>query len=402
MKKVLVIGAGLLQAFVIKKARELGYYTLCVDANPNAEGFSYADEYAVIDIVNQKACYTYAREKMIDGVLTAATDYGVLTMSYIAQKMGLPGINYDAALRIKNKFRVRECLYEAGLEDTDLSFEVSEEVDIDKYRTQVKYPVMVKPCDSSGSRGASRVDSSEDFSKACRFAMDQSLSHCATVERFIDGVEYGAESFVVNGNVHVLGVMRKWMTKPPYYAELGHSIPSCLSYDMEAKVRRCVEKAIHALNIEYGAVNMDLLISADGGVHIIDVGARMGGNLIGSHIIPIGTGVQYIENMIAATVGDSFDFSPKFSAKCVATRLLALTPGIVRRMPNIEAIEQKNNVEIVHHLEVGSCIHEYHNNLDGCGYIVAKSDEYENAVINASNALIDIDRQISREEKNVK
>ena len=97
MKKILIIGAGFLQAYVIKKARELGYFTLAVDADENAIGFQYADKYAVINIVDEETCLEYARKEQIDGVLTAATDYGVLTASYIAQQMGLPGLKYDIA-----------------------------------------------------------------------------------------------------------------------------------------------------------------------------------------------------------------------------------------------------------------------------------------------------------------
>ena len=103
MKKLLMLGGGFLQNFVILKAKQLGYCVHVLDANPNALGFNYADEYAVINIVDEEACLAYAREHEIDGVLTAATDFSVLTMSRIACEMGLPGINYESAKIIKNK-----------------------------------------------------------------------------------------------------------------------------------------------------------------------------------------------------------------------------------------------------------------------------------------------------------
>ena len=109
MKKILVIGAGYLQAFVIRKAKEMGYITLAVDANPNAVGFKYADKHAVINITDENACLAYAREEKINGVLTAATDYGVLTASYIAKELGLPGLDYEVAKTIKNKYKIRKC-----------------------------------------------------------------------------------------------------------------------------------------------------------------------------------------------------------------------------------------------------------------------------------------------------
>lgn len=379
MKKLLVIGAGFLQDFVIQKAKKMGYETLTVDADPNAVGFKSADRYAVINIVDEKACLEYARKENIDGVLTAATDYGVLTAAYVAREMNLPGLNYEAAQLIKNKYRVRKCLFDSHIDDTEQAYEIDKDTDLKDLCGKLSFPVMVKPCDGSGSRGASRVDSPEDFPKACSAAMDSSITHRAEVETFITGTEYGAESLVAGGEVHVLGIMRKWMTKPPYYAELGHAIPTDLPREVEERARQCVENAIKALGINFGSVNMDMLITKEGKIHIIDIGARMGGNMIGPCVIPYGTGIDYMANMIRNAVGDETDFTPT-SHSCVATRLLAFDDGVVKRLPDFAALEKEYGVEIYHHLEVGQRVNEYHTNLDGCGYVVARADDVDSAI----------------------
>ena len=172
-------------------------------------GFRIADEYAVINIVDEEACLSFAKEKKIDGVLTAATDFSVLSMSRIAQDLNLPGINYASAKTIKNKAAVRKCLFDAKADDTGYSYEVDSLSSIPGILADLKFPVMVKPVDGSGSRGASRVDRKEDFVIACKFAMAGSLSHRAVAEPFVVGKEYGVESFVDNGEIHVLGVMQK-------------------------------------------------------------------------------------------------------------------------------------------------------------------------------------------------
>lgn len=379
MKKLLVIGAGFLQDFVIQKAKKMGYETLTVDADPNAVGFKSADRYAVINIVDEKACLEYARKENIDGVLTAATDYGVLTAAYVAREMNLPGLNYEAAQLIKNKYRVRKCLFDSHIDDTEQAYEIDKDTDLKDLCGKLSFPVMVKPCDGSGSRGASRVDSPEDFPKACSAAMDSSITHRAEIETFITGTEYGAESLVAGGEVHVLGIMRKWMTKPPYYAELGHAIPTDLPHEVEERARQCVENAIKALGINFGSVNMDMLITKEGKIHIIDIGARMGGNMIGPCVIPYGTGIDYMANMIRNAVGDETDFTPT-SHGCVATRLLAFDDGVVKRLPDFAALEKEYGVEIYHHLEVGQRVNEYHTNLDGCGYVVARADDVDSAI----------------------
>lgn len=391
-----MIGGGFLQTFVIKKAREMGYEVHVVDGDPNAMGYQFADHYEVIDIKDEDGCLRYAREHKVDGVLTAATDFSVLVVSRVADEMGLPGLHYEAAKVIKNKAAYRNKLYEAKADDTGNAYELHSEEDIKNALKDIVFPVMVKPCDGSGSRGASKVELAEDFEKACQFAMSGSVTHRAIAEPFINGREYGVESFVDNGEIHILAVMQKDMTKPPYYAELGHAIPSGLSFALEQKVKDCVRKALVALNVNHGSVNMDLLITDSGDVHIVDVGARMGGNLIGSHIIPIGTGVDYMGNMIRAAVGDATDFTPMYESKPVATKLLALTPGIVKALPDFDAIARQYDVTIEHHLHVGDTINEYHTNLDGCGYVVASAKNVDEAIEKAASARNAIDQLIKR------
>lgn len=386
MKKILIIGAGFLQDFVIRKAKELGYETLAVDADPNAIGFQHADKFDVINIVDEQACLEYAKKEKIDGVLTAATDYGVLTASYIAREMGLPGLEYKTTKLIKNKYLVRKRLYESRVDDTEQAYEVGVDTDLDKLCNGLKFPVMVKPCDGSGSRGASRVDSAEHFSQACVVAMNSSITHRAEVETFIDGIEYGAESIVVDGEIYVLGIMRKWMTAPPYYAELGHAIPSGLTLEVEERAKQCVRKAIKALGINFGSVNMDILITGEGKIHIVDIGARMGGNMIGPCVIPYGTGIDYMANMIKNAVGDEVDLTADKN-EAVATRLLAFEGGIIKRLPDFYALEKQYNVEIYHHMELLQKVNKYRTNLDGCGYIIARANTVEKAVENASMVL---------------
>lgn len=397
MKQLLMLGGGFLQCFVIKKAKALGYYVHCLDVDPNALGFQIADEHAVINIVDEESCLAYARDKQVDGVLTAATDFSVLTMSHIAEEMHLPGINYYSAKIIKNKASVRKLLFDAKADDTGYSYEIGSAEDIAGVLNKLKFPIMMKPVDGSGSRGASKVEKAEDFAKAAEFAMNGSITHRAVAEPFIDGREYGVESFVDNGDIHVMAVMQKDMTLPPYYAELGHAIPSGLSDELEIKVKSCVYRAIQALGVNHGSVNMDLLITKEGNVHIVDIGARMGGNLIGSHIIPTGTGIDYMGNMIRAAVGDSTNWNAEWQPRPVATKLLALIPGKVKALPNFEEIEVKYDVQIEHHLHVGDVITQYRTNLDGCGYVVARSFNVDDSIDVAADVRRIIDESIVRE-----
>jgi biotin carboxylase len=331
MKKLLIIGAGFLQSFVIKKAKEMGYYTITIDKNPNSVGFLYADKYETIDIIDQEACLKYAGFNHINGVMTAATDYGVLSAAYIAQQMNLPGLKYEVAKVIKNKYMVGCTLFNNNIDNISQYYEIKNISEVEEIGRKINFPVIVKPCDGSGSKAVIRVDNIDSIKHACEEAIRASLLGRALIQDFIEGKEYGVESFVYDRQVFVLGVMGKHMTSPPDYAELGHYMPSQL--DIEEKVKNVTKNAIEALEINFGAVNMDVLVTKDNEICIIDIGARMGGNLIGSHIIPLGTGIDYLENLIRASVGDSIDLRAQGSKTNVVTRLLALTPGKVKKLP---------------------------------------------------------------------
>lgn len=395
MKSILTIGAGFLQAFVIKKAKDLGYRTLAIDKNPCAVGFEIADEYSAVDVVDLDACLAYARAHRVDGVMTAATDYGVLSASYIAKTMGLPGLDFETAKIIKNKYLVRDILYSKTGQGISQYFEVNDLDQLPVKRGSIEFPVIVKPCDGSGSKGVNKAGNFNELMIAVGTALNASRIHKALVEKFISGKEFGVESIVLNGEVHVLGIMGKHMTDPPDYAELGHFMPSRLG--MEAKVKDIVRRSIQALGINYGAVNMDVLITNEGEAFIVDIGARMGGNLIGSHIIPIGTGIDYMEALIRSAVGDDVNLGVGNGRVNVATRLLALRPGRVKRLPDFAEIQRQEMVEIYHHLHVGDEIPQYHNNLDGCGYVLARVGTLAEVESHVENAMALIDEGVIRD-----
>jgi len=373
----------------------MGYYTLALDKNPDSMGFSCADDYKVIDIVDQDSCLKFAHEKCIDGVISPATEYGVLSAAYIAKQLNLPGLHYSVAKTVKNKYLVRRAFWENKIDGVSQFYEIDTINKLGEIRSSLQFPLIVKPCDGSGSKAVKRVDNFEQLQVVCNEAMQASLIGKALIEDFITGTEYGVESFVYRDQIYILGIMGKIMACPPDYAELGHYMPSNLQ--IEEKVKAVVKAAIQALEINFGSVNMDLLITEDNRVCIVDVGARMGGNLIGSHVIPLGSGIDYLGNIIRAAVGDPVDFTKRYSGLSVATRLLALSPGRIAELPNFDEIEQQYCVKVYHNLNIGDIIKQYHNNLDGCGYVVATAKTVEEAQQRAEKVKELINRSIIRD-----
>ncbi|MEJ8777873.1 ATP-grasp domain-containing protein [Pseudogracilibacillus sp. ICA-222130] len=394
MKKILIVGSGFLQSFIIKKAKEMGLYTIALDKNNNAIGFKYADEHYCIDIVNEYECLKVAKQLNIDGVVTGATDYGVLSTSFISEKMNLPGLAYKTTELIKDKHKVRSLLSTANINDVKQFYTVDKMSNFKNISRQLKYPVMIKPIDGSGSRGAYKVNEEKDFIEFSKLSIENSAKGVALVEDFIEGREYGVESFVYGGKVYVLSILGKIMTDHPNYAELGHYTISDKS--VEFKIKKKVEQIINVLEIDYGSVNMDVIVDEQNNVSVIDIGVRMGGNLIGSHIIPLSTGFPYIENIIRASLGEKIDTHFAKNRKEVATRVIALKPGEIKKIPNISEIEKEYNVNILHTLKEGKFINEYQNNLDGLGYIISSSKNVQEAMLKNEKALQVLNKKIIR------
>lgn len=387
--RVMIVGAGILQSFLIKKSKELGYYTIAVDRDPSAIGFKYADCYKVIDIVNQEACYEYAKEQCIDAVLTGATDYSVLTVSYIAQKLGLNGIDYNVAKIIKNKYSVHEILFKKKIIDKR-SYQIGNIKEIEDIKKNIKFPVIIKPCDGSGSRGVNKVNTHDTLEVMVEKAIKNSLSKKCIIEPFIPGQEYGIESFVYKGMIYNLIVMKKIMTKEPYYAELGHS--NSLDEKMNKKIIDKVNSIINALNINFGAINMDLIVNDDE-IYMVDIGARMGGNLIGSHIIPLSKGIDYMKMIIDGALNEPINCEEKFNNP-LFSRLITLETGKIEKIDYDKLMDINCTYKLILP-KVNDIVHSYRNNLDGCGYIICTGTYAE---VDSFNGLKKIQNAITIKE----
>lgn len=394
MKKILVIGAGYLQSFIIKKAKQLGYYVIAIDGDENAIGFEYADAFAVIDIKDHAKCAAFAKKNDIDGVITGATDYGVITTAYIAQEMKLPGLKYEVARLIKDKYYVTKKIYHSGNTSLKQLYRVEDSITLLNLKEKLEYPVMIKPVDGSGSRGVFKIKNEKELLENFDNSLKYSNEGAVLIQDYFIGVEYGADIFVYNNEIHVYGPIGKEMTRAPHYAELGHFYPSKL-VNVE-KIREKLRKVVQILDVDFGAINIDFLVDKDENIFIVDIGARMGGNIIGSHIIPIGFGIDYMGNLIKASVGDDIDMKTANKPYAISTKILALTPGVIKEIPNNKVIEEKYDVHILDHICLGKYINEYKTNLDGLGYLYSYGDDIEQIKKNTRNALLEYNNCILR------
>lgn len=315
MRKLAIIGASYLQEPLIEKAKELGYETHVFAWAANDVGEKTADYFYPISIVEKDAILDVCRRLGICGICTIASDLAAVTVNYVANKLGLPGNTEEASLLSSNKYYMRKAFSEGNC-PSPKSIRVSSVNDLSG--VQLAYPVIIKPLDRSGSRGITKVENKQDLEKAISIAIAQGFEKYALVEEFAVGDEYSVECISYHGEHHFLAMTKKYTTGAPHFIETGHIEPSGVSDVILKRVKEIVFHALDTLKITDSASHTEIKISKSGDIKLIEIGGRMGGDYIGSDLVRISTGIDFVRAVIQVAVGEKPDLSvgqlPEFAA----------------------------------------------------------------------------------------
>ena len=302
MKKLAVIGASYLQLPVVKKAKEMGIEVHCFAWREGAVCADVADYFYDISTIDKEAILKECQRIGIDGIVTIASDVAVLTVNYVATHMQLPGNDDSYSEVVTNKFRMRECFLQSAIPSPRFCL-VKEGQGFDAAKA-FRFPVIVKPTDRSGSRGVEKVLTIDQLPEAIDRAMNESFAHEAIVEEFVEGREISVECISWQGQHHLLQITDKVTTGEPYFVELEHHQPTTLPADIVGKIKTIVPQALDALHIRYGASHSEIKITPDGELFFIEIGARMGGDFIGSDLVRLSTGYDFLQGVIEVALGD--------------------------------------------------------------------------------------------------
>ncbi len=309
MRKLAIIGASYLQQPLVEKAKEMGLYTLCFAWEEGAVCKNLVDEFYPISIVEKEQILAICQDKHIDGICTIASDVAAPTVAYIAEKMRLVGNSYACALKANNKYLMRQAFIQAEVDCPQFMrvLEATNET-LDSLRQSFQLPIIVKPSDRSGSLGVTKVERWEDLYNAVSAAIGYSLKHEAMVEEFIEGREISVEFISYQGKHYPLQITDKVTTEAPHFVELEHHQPAKLSEDMFERIYAITERALTALDITNGASHSEYRITKEGRVIVMEIGARMGGDFIGSDLVRLSTGYDFVRGVIDVALGN-FDES---------------------------------------------------------------------------------------------
>lgn len=300
MKKLAIIGASYLQEPLVKKAKDMGLYTICFAWADGATCADICDKFYDISIVEKERILEICKDEKIDGIATIASDVAAPTVAYIANRMGLVGNDYEAALRANNKYLMRNAFMEAGV-PCPLYKMVTSIQELEGINWN--YPLIVKPSDRSGSLGVTKVHSESELEQAVDKALSVSFKKQAMVEEFIEGREISVEFISYNGTHYPLQITDKVTTEAPHFVELEHHQPSSLSPEMFDRIYSITKNALNALGITNGASHSEYKITKDGRIAVMEIGGRMGGDFIGSDLVRLSTGYDFVKGVIEVALG---------------------------------------------------------------------------------------------------
>ena len=416
-KRVFMLGAGFMQGIAIRAARALGCTVVAADGNPSAVCAAEADEFVCIDLKDTARLIDYARYLQqnggLDAVFTAATDFSA-AVAAIAAACGLRGHTLEAALNATDKVRMRECFRKAGvpspafieLTAADLAAPVgavensrcsdADTAVADALKRRLgelagRFPLVVKPVDNMGARGCSLVQELSGLREAAETASRYSRSGRVIVEEYIEGSEFSIEGLIFGGRLYITALADRHIFFPPYFIEMGHTIPSECPQEIADEVISVFECGVHALGLTDGAVKGDILVR-NGKAFVGEIAARLSGGYMSGWTVPYSCGLDITAAALTLALGDSprlhtcgkdfFVVPLKQNCPFVsAERAWISIPGQVASVSGLEAARAAPFVkDVFPRAGAGDTVVFPQNNVEKCGNVLSAAPSRREAV----------------------
>ena len=365
-KKLAVIGASYLQLPLVRKAQEMGLEVHCFAWEDGAVCKDVADYFYPIDVKKKEEILEVCQRVGINGITTIAADLPVPTINYVASRMGLISNSDEYSQTTTNKHMMHRCFLENDipspkftLVDSNGSYHIRD----------FEFPLIVKPTDRSGSKGVEKVLDPVQLDAAIQRAQDVSFRKEAIIEEFVTGREISVESISFEGKHYILQMTDKVTTGAPYFVELEHHQPSSLPENIQKRVKEIVLHALDALHIQYGAAHSELKITENDDIKVIEIGARMGGDFIGSNLVQLSTGYDFLQGVVEVAIGK---FHEPQLTEHNHSGVYFLSEETKRLKPIIE--KWKDLPEIIEAKITDQQLHRIECSGDRSGYLMYKSD----------------------------
>lgn len=380
MKKIIILGAGTYQVDLIKKARELGLYTI-VFSPGNYPGMKYADKVVDVDITDKVAVLNAAEQEKPDGIISDQTDMAVESIAYACENLGLPGNSTESIKYFVDKHLMRKKCEELGLATIESTM-VSSLDEAIEFLKKIGTPAIIKPVDSGGSRGVTKINCEEDLCEHYYEAASYSKNGKIIIEEFIDGMEFEVDSIVLNGYVKPLmcGDLEEFKI-PNIFSSMTRLYPSVADKSVVEKLLKYDEAVIKGFGLKQGLTHSEYLMDKKTGeIYLTETAARGGGTFISSHIAELQTGIDTAEFLINMALGN-YEILPEFEMeKCHCGYVAFYLPA--GKVVSIDGVEEVENLQYVVKttldvIEIGCETKEFHDKRNRHAIVLKASSRDE-------------------------
>lgn len=388
-KTILILGGGIMQIPAIRQAKSKGWRVIVADANPTAPGVEMADRFEKVDLTDRdgmvRTAKRYSEGGGLDGVFTAGTDFST-TVAAVAEACGLSGVPYEVALSATDKNRMRNAFKEAGVPCPDF-VGLGEKDDPVRALGRIAFPVVVKPVDNMGARGVQRVDSEDALRQAFDRAIGASRVRRVILESYMEGPELSVDAIVHRGEITVCGIADRHICFPPYFVEMGHTMPSNLGSEILDEATQVFMRGVAALGIENGAAKGDVKITQHGPM-IGEIAARLSGGYMSGWTFPYASGVEVTDAALNIAVGSApGDLAPRHK-NVSAERALISIPGTVREVVGRhEACRVEGIRDVFLLVRENDDVVFPRNNVQKCSNVISVAPTRSKAVAAAEKAI---------------
>ena len=385
MKRILMLGGAMQQIPIIRAAKEMGLYVITCDYTPENPGHKLADEYFNVSTTDLEAVLKLAEAKAIDGIVAYASDPAAPTAAYVAEKLGLPGNPYESVKLCTEKDLFRAFLKEHGFHCPQAQgYRTYEEAaaDIGRFR----FPVMVKPVDSSGSKGVVKIYGLEELEAAVEEALSYSRGKRFIVEEFIvkKGYQVSGDGFSVDGKLVFTSYGNELYSGAGgtrEYVALGEFWPSLLTAEEKKKVDDELQRLITALGMRTCAYNIEVILDEKGTPYVLELGPRNGGSYI-PQLIQYATGVDLVKYTILGALGEDCSGLGMAETKGVWSNYMIMSHagGRFKGLRFEPEFERKNLLDVYCTYKPGDEVRPYRNTTDSMGTILFRADTVEEMI----------------------
>ncbi len=374
MKKILILGAGIYQVPLIKKARSMGLYTIAASYAGSYPGLSIAHEVWNVDTRDYQRLIRLSRKSGIDGICTSGTDVAILSLGAVCENLSLCGLSLPCAKTVTDKAAMKEAFKHGGVSTPRFRRASTLEETLEAFHA-LGSPVIVKAVDSSGSRGITRADSEEAVRTAWKAAVKVTRKDYVLVEEFITAHEIGVDGFIADGSIQFMLPHDKFtLTTGGTTLPEGHHFPFHCSEALHREILRQMELVIRATGMNNCAVNADVLVSGSK-AWILEAGGRAGATCI-PELISCHCGFNYYEQMILHAMGEKADFTPHSKTPCMSKLLFSKRQGTITQIKK-DVLEElgAEGIQVSLDYPVGTQVEAVQNGTSRIGQVIMETDD---------------------------